>query len=121
MFQSDCSICMDEHFITEMKALACAHYFCNNCWMNYIQTSTRENGIGCLSLKCPQPTCGAALDEDTVLCLITEEWNRKKYEQFLVRTFVGNNERIKWCPARGCEYVVELKSGISQCYDVTCK
>ncbi|GLJ28365.1 hypothetical protein SUGI_0558130 [Cryptomeria japonica] len=89
LFQSYYSICMDEHFITEMKALACAHYFCNNCWMNYIQTSTRENGIGCLSLRCPQPKCGAVVDEDTVLCLITEEQNRKKYEQFLVRTYVG--------------------------------
>ncbi|GLJ47802.1 hypothetical protein SUGI_1009640 [Cryptomeria japonica] len=89
--------------------------------MNYIQTSTRENGIGCLSLRCPQPRCGAAVDEDTVLCLITEKQNRTKYEQFLVRTYVGSDERIKWCPARGCEYAVELQYGISECYDVTCK
>ncbi|GLJ47796.1 hypothetical protein SUGI_1009450 [Cryptomeria japonica] len=116
-----CSICMDAHFITEMKALACAHYFCKPCWVNYIQISIRENGIGCLSLRCPEPKCGAAVGEDTVLCLITEEQDRTKYGQFLVRSYVEENKRIKWCPAPECEYAVELQDGISQCYDVTCK
>ncbi|GLJ47794.1 hypothetical protein SUGI_1009420 [Cryptomeria japonica] len=116
-----CSICMDAHFITEMKALACAHYFCKPCWVNYIQISIRENGIGCLSLRCPEPKCGAAVGEDTVLCLITEKQDRTKYGQFLVRSYVEENKRIKWCPAPECEYAVELQDGISQCYDVTCK
>ncbi|GLJ47795.1 hypothetical protein SUGI_1009440 [Cryptomeria japonica] len=119
--QSYCSICMDARFITDMKALACAHYFCKPCWVNYIQISIRENGIGCLSLRCPEPKCGAAVGEDTVLCLITEEQDRTKYGQFLVRSYVEESKRIKWCPAPECEYAVELQDGISQCYDVTCK
>ncbi|GLJ47793.1 hypothetical protein SUGI_1009410 [Cryptomeria japonica] len=115
-----CSICMDAHFIADMKALACAHYFCNSCWVNYIQISIRENGIGCISLRCPQPRCGAAVGEDTVLCLITEEQDRTKYGQFLVRSYVEENKRIKWCPAPECEYAVEVESGECE-YDVTCK
>ncbi|KAH9300129.1 hypothetical protein KI387_011712, partial [Taxus chinensis] len=113
-----CGICFDMYSRDRMKAAICGHHFCSGCWIGYIHTSVND-GPGCLSLRCPVPSCGAAVDESMVLSLVSDE-DRKKYTRYLLRSYVEDNRKTKWCPAPGCEYGVDFVIG-SGCYDVTCK
>jgi hypothetical protein len=36
-----------------------------------------------------------------------EELLPKKYKRFLLRSYVEDNSKVKWCPAPGCDYAVE--------------
>lgn len=113
-----CGICFDVYSNDRMKAAVCGHHFCNGCWTGYIHTSVND-GPGCLSLRCPVPSCGAAVDENMVLSLVSDE-DRAKYTRYLLRSYVEDNRKTKWCPAPGCEYGVDFVIG-SGCYDITCK
>lgn len=113
-----CGICFDFFPRSRMKAAACGHHFCNACWIGYIHTSVND-GPGCLTLRCPDPSCSAAVGEDMVLSLVSDE-DRIKYTRYLLRSYVEDNRKTKWCPAPGCEYGVDFVMG-SGPYDVTCK
>lgn len=113
-----CGICFDYYLRSRMKAAACGHHFCSACWIGYIHTSIND-GPGCLTLRCPDPSCSAAVGEDMVLSLVSDE-DRAKYTRYLLRSYVEDNRKTKWCPAPGCEYGVDFVMG-SGPYDVTCK
>ncbi|XP_057861855.1 probable E3 ubiquitin-protein ligase ARI8 isoform X2 [Cryptomeria japonica] len=113
-----CGICFDTYARQRMKAIACGHQFCDTCWAGYIHTSIGD-GPGCLTLRCPDPSCVAAVGEDMVLSLVSDE-DRIKYMRYLLRSYVEDNRKTKWCPAPGCEYAVEFVLG-SGSYDITCK
>ncbi|BBN09086.1 ariadne-1 [Marchantia polymorpha subsp. ruderalis] len=120
-----CTICLDAFsFATacNMKAApACGHFFCDSCWTGYIHTAISD-GPGCLTLRCADPSCGCAIGEDMVHALVASPDERRKYTRFLLRSFVEDNRRAKWCPAPGCEYaVLGLAPGAPGAGDVQCK
>ncbi|KAK1286802.1 putative E3 ubiquitin-protein ligase ARI8 [Acorus calamus] len=81
-----------------------------------------NDGPGCLSLRCPDPSCEAAVDRDMVTRLASAE-DREIYERRFVRSYVesnNNKKKIKWCPAPGCHHAVELEFVPSGGFDVTC-
>ncbi|KAL6579307.1 hypothetical protein OROMI_009523 [Orobanche minor] len=43
----------------------------------------------------------------------------KNYHRYLLRSYVEDNRKIKWCPAPGCESAAEYVVGSGN-YDVTC-
>lgn len=57
-----------------MPSLAtCAtHRFCRSCWQTYIVTAV-AGGIGCLSLRCPEPSCHAAVEDNKILAVLIPE------------------------------------------------
>eukprot|EP00245_Coleochaete_scutata_P005603 TRINITY_DN19268_c0_g1_i1.p1 TRINITY_DN19268_c0_g1~~TRINITY_DN19268_c0_g1_i1.p1 ORF type:complete len:588 (-),score=91.66 TRINITY_DN19268_c0_g1_i1:664-2427(-) len=114
-----CNICFEDFTLDSMKAAACGHFFCNECWTGYIKNAISE-GPGCLGLRCPLPACNAAVGEDMVLGLASEE-HRMKYLRYLLRSYVEDSRKTKWCPGPGCEYAVELDVSFSSSYDIVCK
>ncbi|KAJ0465446.1 putative IBR domain, E3 ubiquitin ligase RBR family, TRIAD supradomain-containing protein [Helianthus annuus] len=85
----------------------------------YVCTAV-EDGPGCLTLRCPEPSCEAAVGPDMVRLLASEN-ERKRYDFFLLRTYVESNKRVKWCPGPGCEYAVEYDDDFEfGSYDVSC-
>ncbi|KAL1536437.1 putative E3 ubiquitin-protein ligase ari7 [Salvia divinorum] len=83
----------------------------------YISTSIND-GPGCLMLRCPNPSCGAAVGQDMIDKLASHE-DKEKYHRYLLRSYVEDSRKIKWCPAPGCDSAVEYVVG-SGSYDVTC-
>ncbi|KAL6571277.1 putative E3 ubiquitin-protein ligase ari8 [Orobanche hederae] len=83
----------------------------------YISTSIND-GPGCLTLRCPDPSCGAAVGQDMIYKLAPDE-DKKKYHRYLLRSYVEDSRKIKWCPAPGCESAAEYVVGSGN-YDVTC-
>ncbi|XP_026398344.1 probable E3 ubiquitin-protein ligase ARI7 [Papaver somniferum] len=114
-----CMICFDAYSCEDMvSAASCDHLFCRSCWKGYIRTSISD-GPGCLKLRCPQPSCNAAVGEDMVDALVCEA-SKEKYFHYLFRSYVDGNNKSKWCPAPGCSSAVLFDLG-SENLDVTCK
>ncbi|KAH7365643.1 hypothetical protein KP509_18G039300 [Ceratopteris richardii] len=115
--QIKCGICLEYHRIETMQACCCDHYFCQSCWRAYAHTAICD-GPGCLSLRCPNPDCNAAVGDELILKLVLEE-DKRKYRHYITRSYVEENRRAKWCPAPGCEYAIEFTPG-GDIQDVTC-
>ncbi|CDP19310.1 unnamed protein product [Coffea canephora] len=112
-----CGICFENYPLDKISAPACGHSFCNTCWQAYISTSIND-GPGCLTLRCPDPSCYAAVGQEMIARLASDE-NKDKYYRYLLRSYIEDNRKTKWCPAPGCDHAVEYVVG-SGSYDVTC-
>ncbi|KAK1270886.1 putative E3 ubiquitin-protein ligase ARI7 [Acorus gramineus] len=112
-----CGICFENYPRNRMNSASCGHQFCNACWRGYIGTSIND-GPGCLMLRCPDPSCGAAIGQDMINLLATDE-DKEKYNRYLLRSYIEDNKKTKWCPAPGCEFAVEFAAGDGS-YDVSC-
>ncbi|MQL94197.1 hypothetical protein Taro_026855 [Colocasia esculenta] len=113
-----CGICFEDYSHNKMSSAACGHPFCDTCWRGYIGTSISD-GPGCLMLRCPDPTCGAAVGQDMINALVSGE-DKVKYSRYLLRSYIEDNRKTKWCPAPGCEFAVDFVMGSGN-YDVSCK
>ncbi|GAB4855894.1 Probable E3 ubiquitin-protein ligase ari8 [Ancistrocladus abbreviatus] len=113
-----CGICFETLPSDEMNAVSCGHPFCNSCWAGYVSIAIND-GPGCLMLRCPEPSCSAALGQDMIDAVTSEE-DKEKYGRYFLRSYIEDNRKAKWCPAPGCDYAVEYVVG-SGGYDVTCR
>ncbi|KAM7487017.1 hypothetical protein LguiA_003026 [Lonicera macranthoides] len=112
-----CGICFESYPLDRIKAAVCGHPYCHTCWTAYISTSIND-GPGCLSLRCPDPSCGAAIAQDMIDMLASNE-DKDKYNRYLLRSYIEDNRKTKWCPAPGCDCAVEYVVGSGN-YDVSC-
>uniref|UniRef100_A0A2N9EM97 RBR-type E3 ubiquitin transferase n=1 Tax=Fagus sylvatica TaxID=28930 RepID=A0A2N9EM97_FAGSY len=112
-----CGICFETFPRDSIKSAACGHPFCTTCWEGYIRTSIND-GPGCLMLRCPDPSCGAAIGQDMINSLASDE-DKEKYSRYLLRSYIEDSKKTKWCPAPGCEHAVNFEAGNGN-YDVTC-
>lgn len=93
----------------------------------YIHTSVSD-GPGCLTLRCPGPSCHAAVGEDMVLSLVSDE-DRMKYNRYLLRSYVEDNRKVCKCfPVFGAEshctslapqYILSLKKASEEAANPT--
>ncbi|PKA55797.1 putative E3 ubiquitin-protein ligase ARI8 [Apostasia shenzhenica] len=112
-----CGICFEVYPRNVVSAAACGHPFCSSCWKGYIGTSVSD-GPGCLFLRCPDPSCNAAIGQDMINVLGSDE-DQEKYAYYLLRSYIEDNRKTKWCPAPGCEFAVDFIFGCGS-YDVSC-
>ncbi|KAI3927436.1 hypothetical protein MKW92_044426 [Papaver armeniacum] len=117
MKELNCGICFEAYPRDRMYATACGHYFCSACWTGYVSTAIND-GPGCLMLRCPDPSCGAAVGQDLINLLVSEE-DKQKYSRYILRSYVEDNKKTKWCPAPGCDFAVDFVAGSSS-FDVSC-
>lgn len=52
-----------------------------------------NDGPGCLTLRCPVPSCGAAIGQDMIYTLASDE-DKEKYRHYLLRSFVEDNRKV---------------------------
>ncbi|ESR56309.1 hypothetical protein CICLE_v10019506mg [Citrus x clementina] len=112
-----CGICFDTYSCDKVVSAACGHPFCRACWRGYI-SATVNDGPGCLMLRCPDPSCCAAVGQDMIDMLASDE-DKKKYSRYLLRSYVEDNRKTKWCPAPGCEHAIDFAAGSGN-FDVSC-
>ncbi|XP_034691585.1 probable E3 ubiquitin-protein ligase ARI8 isoform X1 [Vitis riparia] len=113
-----CGICFENYPRDRISSAACGHPFCGTCWAGYTSTAITD-GPGCLMLRCPDPTCGAAVGQDMINLLASDE-DKEKYSRYFLRSYIEDNRKTKWCPAPGCDYAVDFIVG-SGSYDVSCR
>ncbi|XP_047338421.1 probable E3 ubiquitin-protein ligase ARI8 [Impatiens glandulifera] len=112
-----CGICFEDCPLDQISSAICGHPFCRTCLQAYINGSI-NGGPGCLMLRCPDPSCGAAVGNGMVNQLATDQ-NKEKYARYVLRSYVEDSRKKKWCPAPGCEYAIEFVMGCGG-YDVAC-
>ena len=114
-----CSICYENFRVSMMGWVSCGHPFCRDCWEKYVSVAI-EDGVGCLTLRCPEPRCNAVVDRDSI-DLFAKKNDKERYSQYLIRSYIESNKKYKWCPGADCEYAIELcEGGGDECYDVCC-
>ncbi|KAK1403998.1 RBR-type E3 ubiquitin transferase [Heracleum sosnowskyi] len=89
------------------------------CLGTYISTAI-DDGPRCLLLRCPDPSCTAAIGVDMVNLLVSHEY-KEKFQNIFVRSYVERNSKLKWCPAPDCDAAIEY-NGDGECgsYEVVC-
>jgi ariadne-1 len=60
----------------------------------YIST-TINDGPGCLMLRCPDPSCRAAVGQD-MINLLAPGGDKEKYSRYLLRSYIEDNRKV--CP-----------------------
>lgn len=58
----------------------------------YIGTSISD-GPGCLMLRCPDPSCSAAVGQDMINVLASDE-DKEKYSRYLLRSYIEDNRKV---------------------------
>lgn len=66
----------------------------------YITTAIND-GPGCLLLRCPDPACCAAVGQDMILKLASDE-DREKYSRYFVRSYIVDKKKVDFL------YYIEL-------------
>ncbi|CAG8499093.1 10955_t:CDS:2 [Acaulospora colombiana] len=100
-----CEICCDDDNDLETLALSCGHRFCRNCYEHYLTQKIKEEGES-RRILCMANNCNVIVDESTVELAVNKDIH-ERYRTLLNRTYVDDNEYLRWCPAPSCEYAVE--------------
>ncbi|KAM0049845.1 putative IBR domain, E3 ubiquitin ligase RBR family, TRIAD supradomain-containing protein [Helianthus debilis subsp. tardiflorus] len=88
-------------------------------WKSYVCTAV-EDGTGCLTLRCLEPSCEAAVGPDMVRLLASEN-ERKRYDFFCLGLMSRVIRGLSGVLGPGCEYAVEYDDDFEiGSYDVSC-
>ncbi|KAI1712025.1 IBR domain, a half RING-finger domain-containing protein [Ditylenchus destructor] len=101
------------------KGLVCRHYFCMECWTEYLTLKIRE-GLRS-ALFCPETNCRGILDDALVLQLISNATTKQLFQKHVVNNFVQSSHDIRWCPGPNCENAVALDIDSSTATKVQCE
>ncbi|CAL5033495.1 unnamed protein product [Urochloa decumbens] len=103
-----CAICFGSFRAGRARSAACSsHFYCDDCWRGYIHAAVGD-GPTSLSLRCPDPSCSAAVVGELVDEVGADE-DKVRYAQFALWSFVDESGgRLKWCPGRGCARAIEF-------------
>ncbi|XP_026397165.1 probable E3 ubiquitin-protein ligase ARI8 [Papaver somniferum] len=84
-----------------------------------VSNTSVSDGPGCLKLRCPDPSCNAAVGQDMINTFACKE-NKQKYANYLLRSYIEDNKEFKWCPAPDCGLAIKFDVGNDNC-DVICE
>ncbi|KAL6908121.1 hypothetical protein ACP4OV_002291 [Aristida adscensionis] len=115
-----CAICFRRLNAGRTLSAACAaHFYCGECWRGYLHAAVGD-GARCLSLRCPDPSCPAAVVRELVDAAAGDD-DKALYARFLHRSYVEESGgRLRWCPAPGCTRAVEFAGCADDSPDVLC-
>ena len=102
--KKDCGICENELTRKEMKKnrLTCDHYFCFDCYLNYLKEKIETNQVG--SIKCMQKGCNSELDENFITSKLRRDKQLlEKYLKFKKRYKIYTDQNLILCPNEFCE------------------
>lgn len=110
-----CEICYDDHPPSKMKAMPCAHEFCQPCWHDFCSNAVNEEGPGCVRTTCPQASCSEVVTEDEMKSSLEKESPQTyaRFCSFQLRSFVESSRLTRWCPGKGCEQIACAPSALA--------
>ena len=73
-----------------------------------------KDGTECIFAKCPQVRCNVAVPHSYFLKYLKNEPDPEdginyleKYLNWHCKQMTDHNKNMKWCPAKGCNYILE--------------
>eukprot|EP01089_Gocevia_fonbrunei_P016035 TRINITY_DN4881_c0_g2_i1.p1 TRINITY_DN4881_c0_g2~~TRINITY_DN4881_c0_g2_i1.p1 ORF type:complete len:511 (-),score=87.18 TRINITY_DN4881_c0_g2_i1:29-1561(-) len=115
---NECLVCTDEFKNKDSFALPCGHRYCSTCWTYYLEIAIKD-GAECIIKKCMAPNCNSVVHEEAYKKIVSPELF-ERYKKYLLRSFVEDNPKVKWCPAPGCGCSIRCERG-NRKESVTCK
>lgn len=82
------------------------------CWKQYLMDKVKSNGAQCVFTKCPQLKCNMVVPHSFFLKYLPDEASedginyREKYLNWHCKQFTDHNKNIRWCPQKGCNYII---------------
>eukprot|EP01087_Luapelamoeba_hula_P020848 TRINITY_DN717_c0_g1_i1.p1 TRINITY_DN717_c0_g1~~TRINITY_DN717_c0_g1_i1.p1 ORF type:complete len:534 (-),score=92.35 TRINITY_DN717_c0_g1_i1:159-1760(-) len=105
--EHECLVCMDPYKARDSFSLPCGHRYCHDCWKNYLEVQIKD-GPRCIYSHCMAPKCTSVVHEDAYKSIVSAE-DFKRYSTYLLRSFVDDNPKVKWCPSPGCTNCVRCE------------
>ncbi|PSR97740.1 hypothetical protein BD289DRAFT_361919 [Coniella lustricola] len=99
-----CDICCEDGDDLETFAIKCGHRYCVDCYRQYLTQKIKEEGEAA-RIQCPSDGCTRIIDARSLDLLVGDDLV-DRYQQLLNRTYVQDNDTLKWCPAPDCENAV---------------
>ncbi|CAL9229685.1 unnamed protein product [Arabidopsis halleri] len=97
----------------------CSHKFSTTCWSEYLSDALEKNKDERGLISCLNQDCVASVGPDTIEKLT--EPVKVMYENYAIESFMECHKgTIKWCPASGCEYAIELQEDGNENVTVVC-
>ena len=107
-----CGICFEKINYPESSIvkLRCLHYFCKNCWFEYLKE--KINNANVAKISCMQNGCNIILDDYFINKIINQDEELiKKYKKFSEKKrLLQSNKDIKFCPFPDCDGYAEKKN-----------
>ncbi len=97
----DCSVCFDSFPPEEIFGLTCNHFFCRDCYSDYLCVKINSEGKAA-EIQCPAKDCCLLVDEVMALKLLPEGSSRDRYLKLIAKAFVRDSKNLRGCPAPGC-------------------
>ncbi|PRP72804.1 hypothetical protein PROFUN_07704 [Planoprotostelium fungivorum] len=111
----DCFICFDTIPVAESSALLCGHALCQDCWKDFLAVEVKEMKT---LIHCPgmngKKKCTMVIDESMVFKLLQDKEAEERFYQSMVKSYVEENTRYKWCTAPGCDHAICLNEANAQ-------
>ncbi|XP_010432423.1 PREDICTED: probable E3 ubiquitin-protein ligase ARI1 [Camelina sativa] len=127
-----CDVCIEDLPRDQMTRMDCGHCYCNNCWTEHFTVQINEGQSK--RIRCMAHQCNAICDEDIVRNLVSKRRPdlAKKFDRFLLESYIEDNKMVKWCPStphcgnairaeddKLCE--VECSCGLQFCFSCLCQ
>ena len=97
-----CPICYGE-LDNDSIGLKCGHFFCKDCYSEYLQTRIEDDPLTVIASPCPFKGCNLIVTSKIFeICLKDKPKLLKKYKKFLLKNYTEANSDIKWCPNPQC-------------------
>ena len=103
-FDGDCPICFELALNTDK--LKCGHRVCIKCWSQEIVTIIGK-GVSSINSKCPYVDCNIRIPPSIFRNYLNDA-DYRKYEKYLLNSFVDNNKKLRWCPGKNCNRIIEI-------------
>ncbi|CAB95997.1 E3 ubiquitin-protein ligase dbl4 [Schizosaccharomyces pombe] len=100
--EGTCEICYDEGCLPFFSA-ECDHEFCLACYRQYLDSRISE---GESVIQCPEESCTQIVSIQSITKVLDEK-SLDRYHRLLDRSFVDDNDHLRWCPAPDCEFAIE--------------
>ena len=110
-----CSICEDDIEVSNSIALGCGHRFCKECWAQAISIKMMEGWTSEIATTlCPGYKCKYPVPDSVIIGLLdSADGSVKKFKEAAARQFVRVSDHTKWCPGRGCDFVLHAQKDIA--------
>ncbi|KAJ3757197.1 hypothetical protein EV360DRAFT_46521 [Lentinula raphanica] len=120
-----CPICFDDSPSLKPLSLICGHAACSGCWNAYTVSKIRDEAEH--SIRCMTEGCAIVAPDDFIHDILLSDaaappdsdpdsnqtaWVR--FQELLVRSFVGANPKLKFCPYPGCTNTVSCPAAASK-------
>ena len=107
--KEECPICSNLFIPCPGNKLEiCGHFFCNDCWYNFLSIKIEENKL--TLIKCLNYECQEKLSDEFIINLLNS--NKKlieKYKKYKLELDIINDINKKFCPYPNCNSYAELK------------